>query len=94
MKPKILYHCTTEKRAKHYYESRRIISPVRGFTTIEAALAWCVKTGRTVIYEIQAPNELTHKLPDHHNKFGYAWWIDSDVSISDITCVFSASKDA
>lgn len=85
-----LYHATTPKKARLYRESGRIISPVRGFTTLQAAMAWSMKVQRTVIYEIDAPNP--HKLPDHHNKFGEAWWNDGDVY--NFTCVFSAQKDA
>ena len=88
----ILYHVTTPKKAKKYHETGHIEKPVRGFTTLQAAMAWAIKVGRTVIYEIHG--EPIYKLPDHHNKFGEAWWIDNDVSASDIKCVFSADKDA
>ena len=30
--------------------------------------------------------------PDHHNKFGEAWWNDGD--IKEYKCVFSANGDA
>jgi hypothetical protein len=53
-------------------------------------MAWAMKVGRTVIYQIQAPNP--HKLPDHHNQYGEAWWNDGDVL--DFKCVFSADRDA
>jgi hypothetical protein len=33
------------------------------------------------------------KLPDHHNEFGEAWWIDHDVPQAEWKCVFSP-KDA
>lgn len=87
-KPEKLYHATTPKKAARYRETGRIIKPVRGFNCIEAAMAWAMKTGRTVIYEIPAPANLTHKLPDHHNQFGTAWWIDQDVA--DYRCAYSA----
>lgn len=86
----ILYHTTTPKKAKKYSETGYIRKPVRGFTTMQAAMAWAMKVGRTVIYEIEG--EKAYKLPDHHNKFGEAWWIDDDVK--DFKCVFSADKDA
>ncbi len=57
---------------------------------IEAAMAWALKVHRTVIYEIVANKP--HKLPDHHNRFGEAWWNDEDVI--DFRCVFSAETDA
>lgn len=85
-----LYHATTQKKAKNYKESGCIKSPVRGFTTLQAAMAWSMKVGRTIIYEFQAPKP--YKLPDHHNEFGEAWWNDGDVV--DFKCVFSADKDA
>lgn len=86
---KVLYHATTPKKVRLYHQSKRIISPVRGFTTIEAALAWACKTQRSVILEIEGSE--CHKLPDHHNKWGEAWWIDHDVY--EWKCVYSP-KDA
>lgn len=86
----ILYHATTPAKAKKYRETGHIISPVRGFTTFQAALAWCVKTGRTVVLEFDAYE--AHKLPDHHNKFGDAWWNDGNIHFW--KCVFSADNDA
>lgn len=86
----ILYHTTTEKKAKYYKQSRCIHSPVRGFTTLQAAMAWAIKVGRKVIYQIEAPN--AYKLPDHHNQFGEAWWNDGNVT--EFKCVFSADSDA
>lgn len=91
-RPSVLYHATTPKKAARYRESGRIISPVRGFTTLQAAMAWAMKVGRTVVYEIPTPSEFVHKLPDHHNEFGEAWWIDQDVT--DYRCRFSAEGRA
>lgn len=85
-----LYHSTSQKKAKMYRDSGRILKPVRGFTTIEAAMAWSMKVGRTVILEFEA--EVPYKLPDHHNEYGEAWWNDSDVT--KYKCVFSAIGDA
>lgn len=67
-----------------------IKSPVRGFTTMTAAMAWAMKTNRTVIIEFESLNP--HKLPDHHNQFGEAWWNDGDVE--NWKCVFSANGDS
>ena len=86
----ILYHATTQKKAALYRSTGRIIAPVRGFTTEQAAMAWAMKVGRTVILKCVTKN--THKLPDHHNKFGDAWWNDGDVT--DWECTFSAHGDA
>ena len=77
MIPTKLYHVTTLKKYKQYSESNQIYSPVRGFTTPLAAMAWAMKTGRTMILEIETPN--VYKLPDHHNQFGEAWWNDGNV---------------
>lgn len=85
-----LYHCTTPKKLQRYKESKRICKPVRGFTTEKAALAWCVKTHRTLILAIETDDSYTHKLPDHHNQYGEAWWSDKDVS--DWQCIFSVDK--
>lgn len=85
-----LYHATTWKKAKRYRETGHICAPVRGFTSLQAALAWACKVGRTVVYEVTGND--CHKLPDHHNSFGEAWWIDHDVK--EFRCVFSADKDA
>jgi len=85
-----LYHATTQKKAKLYRKSNYIKSPVKGFTTLIGAMAWSMKVGRTVILEIEADNP--HKLPDHHNQFGEAWWNDGDVK--KWKCVFSAIGDA
>lgn len=80
-----LYHVTTERMARRYRESGIIIKPVRGFDTPMAAMAWAIKTGRKVIYEIEA--NAPHKLPDHHNEFGFAWWNDGDVT--EFICFYS-----
>lgn len=85
-----LYHVTTPKKARLYRESGRIIKPVRGFTSPMAAMAWAIKTHRTVIIEFEATRP--YKLPDHHNIFGEAWWHDGDVK--EYQCVFSAETDA
>jgi hypothetical protein len=85
----VIYHATTPKKVQRYHASGMIIAPVRGFTTLQAALAWACKTGRSVVLEVQGQD--CHKLPDHHNAFGDAWWIDHDVSAW--KCVFSP-KDA
>lgn len=83
-----LYHCTTQKKAKRYQQIGYIQSPVRGFTTLKAAMYWCMKVGRKIIYEIEAENP--YKLPDHHNQFGEAWWNDGNINIDKIKCVVSA----
>lgn len=83
-----LYHVTTPKKVKRYKETGRIISPVRGFTTLIAAMAWAIKVGRSVILEIEAPN--AYKLPDHHNQWRDAYWNDGD--IKEYKCVYSPEK--
>ena len=85
-----LWHATTQKKAALYRKIGRICSPVRGFTTEKVVMAWVMKVGRDVIIEFEA--NVLHKLPDHHNKFGEAWWDDGDVS--EWTCSFSAHGDA
>ena len=85
-----LYHATTQKKAKQYRQSGAIHAPVRGFTTLQAAMAWAMKVGRVVILEFDA--DKPHKLPDHHNPFGEAWW--NDANVTEWKCVFSAIGDA
>ena len=86
----LLYHVTTERKARKYHETGYIQKPVRGFTTLMGAMAWAIKVNRTVIYEIESGK--CHKLPDHHNIYGEAWWADEDIKI--FKCVFSACSDA
>lgn len=90
LRPKKLYHCTTLKKAKRYRDTGAILQPVRGFNNITAAMAWCMRTGRTIIYEFDVKPEFTHKLPDHHNEFGEAWWTEED--IKNYKCAWSASS--
>ena len=85
-----LYHVTTSKKARKYQASGFIRKPIRGFTTIMGAMAWAMKVGRKVIYEVES--EKAYKLPEHHNPFGEAWWIDEDYTT--YKCVFSADGDA
>lgn len=87
-----LYHVTSEKLAKKYRESGCIHKPVRGFTTLQGAMAWAIKVGRPIIYVVEG--ETAYKLPDHHNKWGEAWWIDNDIDLENVKCAFSAVKDA
>lgn len=88
-----LYHVTTPKKARLYRQTGYIAKPVRGFTTLQAAMAWAMKVNRTVIYEVtHIMPDVFYKLPDHHNKFWEARWIDADVHT--FVCVFSADSDA
>ena len=80
-----LFHVTKPKKAKLYRQTGHIKKPVRGFTTLMAAMAWAIKTGRTVIYSVQG--DPAFKLPDHHNQFGEAWWLDENVPVEKIKCV-------
>lgn len=93
-----LYHATTPKKAKKYRENGSIKKPVRGFTTLQAAMLWSLSINgkRQVFLEINCNEDISenniHKLPDHHNQFGEAWWIDEDVKCDNYKCVLSASK--
>ena len=53
-----------------------------------AAMAWSMRVGRKVIYKVDGYP--AYKLPDHHNQFGEAWWIDQDVT--NFKCEFSAGS--
>lgn len=85
-----LYHATTPGKAKRYRQTGFIKAPVRGFTTLQAAMLWSMKVHRTVIYEIEADNAC--KMPDHHNQFGEAWWNDGDIPVDKIKCVISVNQ--
>lgn len=87
-----LFHVTSEKKAKYYRQTGHIIAPVRGFNTPLAALAWAVRTGRKVIYEIDLDNFPIHLLPDHHNRFGKAFWTSENVPVAKLKCFFSGGK--
>lgn len=92
-----LYHATTPKKAKMYRESGMIKKPVRGFTTLQGAMLWSlsIEGKRQVFLEVNCnediPEDKMHKLPDHHNQFGEAWWIDEDVKANNYKCVLSAN---
>jgi len=83
-----LYHVTTKKKAKLYSKIGSIKPPVRGFDTLLAAMAWAIKTGRKVIYVFETDDSKTWKLPDHHNKYGEAWWTENRVDYKDIKCEY------
>ncbi len=91
-----LYHATTQKKAKLYRETGYIKKPVRGFTTLQAAmcLALSIDGKRQVFLEVNCNEAISddriQKLPDHHNRFGEAWWIDGDVRCDNYKCVLSA----
>jgi hypothetical protein len=73
----ILYHATTPKLMEKYQKSKRIIRPVRGFSTEAAAIEWARKVGRNIVLKIEA--DKPWKLPDHHNQYGTAWWNEGDI---------------
>ena len=86
----ILYHITTPKKAKKYHLSSCIKKPVRGFDTLLAAMAWAIRTGRSVIYKVEGE---AHLLPDHHNKYGKAYWINEDIPVEKIKCVRNLKEE-
>ena len=86
--PFFLFHVTTGKKAKLYRQTGQINAPVRGFDTLQAAMAWAMKVGRKVILRVE-PVTTPQMLPDHHNDYGRAWWTDS-VPMSRVKCAYSA----
>jgi len=86
-----LYHVTTSKKAKQYRHTGYILKPVRGFDTLQAAMGWAIKTGRNVIYAVSG--EPAYKLPDHHNQYGCAWWIDENVPMERAKCCRLRERD-
>lgn len=86
-----IYHVTTPKKAKLYNYTWYIVPPIRWFDTLQWAMAWAIKTGRTVIYEVECSKNVW-KLPDHHNIWGNAYWCeDKEISRK---CIYSADNDA
>lgn len=77
-----LFHCTTPKKLNKYKSSGRIILPVRGFDTLAAAREWGRLHHRHIV--LQFESEKVHKLPDHHNRFGRAWWAEEDIELDRI----------
>ena len=86
----ILYHVARQKMAKRYRETGYIKKPVRGFDTLKGAMAWAIKVNRQVIYQIEG--NTIYKLPDHHNKFGTAYFFDEDIPVEKIKCILSPEK--
>lgn len=82
MTPKMLYHTTTPKKLQRYEISKRIISPVRGFLTKEAAEYWAKRHGRSILIMFKATKPW--KLPDHHNRHGTAWWNEGDIETFEV----------
>lgn len=87
-----IYHATTPAKVKKYRETGYIVKPVRGFDNQIAAMAWASKVMRTVILEVEVDKSKLHKLPDHHNAYGNAYWYDDNAN--EFKCVFSADGDA
>ena len=65
-----LYHATTQKKAKLYRQTGHIIAPVRGFTTLQGAMAWAMKVGRTVIYEVECEKFIADNISDYQHGQG------------------------
>ena len=88
----VLYHVTTAKLARRYRQQGFIRGPVRGFDTLQGALLWALHVGRKVIYRIDTTERSPVRLlPDHHNAWGNAYWIEGNVPIECIRCVVSAA---
>lgn len=86
-----LYHVTTVKKAKLYRQTGHINKPVRGFDSLMGAMVWAIKTGRKIIYAVSG--EPSYLLPDHHNDYGKAYWIDENIPVDRIKCVYSAEEN-
>lgn len=71
--PKKLYHATTVGKLEKYENTGLIYPPVRGFDTLEGVQEWArLVNSRTIILEFEV--DVVQALPDHHNKYGLAWW--------------------
>ena len=83
-----LFHVTTGRKVKAYRMTGRINAPVRGFDTLQGAMAWAMKVGRKVIMRVECVTP-AQMLPDHHNEWGKAWWT-GDVPVDRMKCAYSA----
>lgn len=88
MTPRTLYHVTTGRNVKKYRESGKIKGPVRESDTLQGAMAWAMKVGREVIMLVHPVTEV-HLLPDHHNRWGHAYWT-GDAPVQNMICAYSA----
>lgn len=78
-----LFHCTTPKKVSRYQASgNKILAPVRGFSNRDSADWWAARTGRTIVLEIDVPDQFTHPLPDHRTPYGRAYWCERDIPIT------------
>jgi len=66
-----LYHCTTPKKLARYASTGCILPPVRGWSHVSSAQAWCMRTGRSIVLEIEV--SISYPLPDHKPR-GQAFW--------------------
>ena len=71
--PTRLYHCTTPRKLAQYHATGRILPPIRGFDTMDAAKEWGRIRKRSLIVEV-TPSSPVYPLPDHHQSEGLAWW--------------------
>ena len=83
IRPARLWHATTPKKLARYLATGAILAPVRGFDSERAAALWASRTGRTVLVEIDVSRDAhrLHMLPDHHNEYGKAWWLDGNATM-------------
>jgi hypothetical protein len=88
--PLQLFHVTTEKLVQRYHATGCILPPVRGFNSLEAAMFWAMRVGRKVILRFDVAQ--AHRLPDHHNAFGSAYWSEAPVPVYAYTCVVSPKR--
>lgn len=86
--PRVLFHVTTGKMVNAYRQMGKINSPVRGFDSLQGAMAWAMKVGRKVILRVECVTDV-HMLPDHHNEWGKAWWT-GEVPIERVRRAYSA----
>ena len=57
------YHVTSLKKLERYQQTGGILPPVRFWPSLDTALRWAKRTGRSVVLEIEAAE--SYPLPDH-----------------------------
>lgn len=65
------YHCTTPTKLERYRATGAILPPVRFWAYDDSARAWCGRTQRSIVLEIEVVD--AHPLPDH-KPAGHAYW--------------------
>lgn len=62
----IVYHVTSYKKLQKYLKSGRILSPVKGWMSLEHAQRFSISTHRRIILRLKFPDNAPY-WPGHYN---------------------------